>query len=99
MSHPDHLPHINDRIVIKKEPKDLIDLVQRPRHLFIYAEGTDWLLDKIKGTGPWYTFKKREWSNEKQCWYDIPKITYTWTLQEIRDYYNERMMDHFVHCR
>jgi hypothetical protein len=99
MPKPDHLPHINERVIIKREPNDLIELVQRPRHMFIYAAGTDWLLGKIKGTGPWYTYTKQEWSNDEQKYLPIPKVTHTWTLDMIRESYNNRMMDHFVHCQ
>jgi hypothetical protein len=79
--------------------KDLIDLKQKGNTMCVYAEGTDWLLGKLKGKGPWFTYTTQEWSNEEQCFKPIPKVTHTWTLKDIRKYYNNRMIEHFVHCQ
>jgi len=75
---------------------DLVDFVQKGRWLHIYQKGTDGLQDKIEGRGPWYTYKTQEWSNEKQCWEEIPKITYTWSADDVRKHYNERMHESWV---
>ena len=65
-------------------------------YLCIYQKGTDGLQDKLKGTGPWFTYKTQEWSNEKQKWEPIEKITYTWTADMVREFYNERMKESWV---
>ena len=78
---------------------DLVDFKQKGRWLCIYQKGTDGLQDKIKGRGPWYTYKTQEWSNEKQKYEAIPKITYTWTADDVREYYNERMKESWVMSR
>ena len=78
--------------------KLLVDLVQKGTHMCVYAEGTDWLLGKLKGKGPWYTYTTQEWSNEEQCFKPIPKVTHTWSKKDIIDYYNDRMVEHFIHC-
>jgi hypothetical protein len=83
-------------ITIKKEWDDLCDFVQKGRYLCIYQKGTDGLIDKIKGTGPWFTYKTQEWSNEKQKWEPIEKITYTWSAEDVRKYYNERMKESWI---
>ena len=75
---------------------DLVDFVQKGRDLYIYQKGTDGLQDKIKGRGPWYTYRTQEWTNEKQCWEQIPKITYTWSENDVRKFYNERMKESWV---
>jgi len=75
---------------------DLCDFVQKGRYLCIYQKGTDGLIDKIKGTGPWFTYKTQEWSNELQKWEPIEKITYTWTADKVREVYNERMKESWV---
>ena len=83
-------------MVISKQCDDLRDFVQKGRYLCIYQKDTDGLLDKLKGTGPWFTYKTQEWSNENQCWEAIPKITYTWYPEDVRKYYNERMKESWV---
>ena len=79
--------------------KEFVTLVQKGRNMCVYANGTDWLLGKLRGYGPWFTYTTQEWSNENQCWEAIPKITHEWSKQDIVDYYNNRMVEHFVHCQ
>ncbi len=83
-------------LTITKEWDDLCDFVQKGRYMCIYQKGTDGLIDKIKGYGPWFTYKTQEWSNEKQKWEPIPKVTYTWMPEDVREYYNERMKESWV---
>ena len=76
---------------------DLVDFVQKGRYLCIYQKGTDGLVDKIKGTGPWYTYTTQEWSNADQRFIKLPeKITHTWTADHVRKVYNERMKESWV---
>lgn len=76
---------------------DLVDFVQKGRHLCIYQKGTDGLQDTIKGRGPWYTYTTQEWSNEEQRFIKLPKkITHTWTADDVRKHYNERMKESWV---
>ena len=42
-------------LTITKEWDDLCDFVQKGRYMCIYQKGTDGLIDKIKGYGPWFT--------------------------------------------
>lgn len=81
---------------LEKRWDDLVDFKQRGGWLYIYQKGTDGLLDKIRGSNPWYTYKTQEWSNEKQKWESIPQITYTWSADDVRKYYNERMHESWV---
>ena len=83
-------------LTITKEWDDLCDFVQKGRYMCIYQKGTDGLIDKIKGYGPWFTYNTQEWSNEKQKWEPIEKITYTWMPEDVRKYYNERMKESWV---
>ena len=78
--------------------KLLVDLKQKGNHMCVYAGGTDWLLGKLKGKGPWFTYTTQEWSNELQRFEPVPEVQHTWTKQNIIDYYNDRMVEHFIHC-
>ena len=78
--------------------KQLVTLIQKGRYMCVCANGTDWLLGKLRGYGPWFTYTTQDWSNEEQRWVDIPKITHEWSKQDIIDSYNDRMVDHFVNC-
>ena len=83
-------------MVIEHDAFDLCDFKQKGRYLHIYQAGTDGLLDKLKGQGPWYTYTKQEWSNDLQKFVKVPTITHTWYPEDVRRVYNERMKESWV---
>ena len=80
------------RTVLTDRTKDLCDFIQMSRNLIVKQIDTDAVIDTFKGTGPWYTYTDKEWSNEEQCYKMLPeRITHTWSLADIKKVCNARM--------